>query len=116
MSDRVSAFVFRDSVDETTFAVVSCNRSKRVGSSRQLFRQLTLAVTNWVNRTETGRAAWESSSCDYNVGDLSTDLGEPTLLARLRARGITALEVEIYSDDDVYDSWTYDTVLVEEPV
>jgi len=107
----------RISMDERTVAVVQWRGTI---PEHELRQSVTNAVTEWVNTTEEGKEAWQSSSEDFNIGDLSVHLaGEDTweedALARcLRNHGITWLEVECYSDTNGDVDWTYDTVLVDD--
>ena len=69
-------------------------------------------VTKWVAQTPQGRTAYADSSDDYNVGDLSTDVGDEALVALLAAEGVYDLSIQTITEDDFDDDWTYDTLLV----
>lgn len=71
-------------------------------------------MTAWVNDTPEGRAAWRRSSEDYNIGDLVSDLHDPSLQPRLSAAQIVDLSVECFADLTAHGDWTYDTVLVND--
>lgn len=73
-----------------------------------VFEAFQAAVTQWVNTSADGRAAWFNSSEDFNIGDL---LGEaPDLTPYLIGVGILARRGMQISVDA---SRNYDTVLVD---
>jgi hypothetical protein len=109
---RIQALVLRDSRDETTFAIVTAPRIQDLQSARHLVSRFTEAVTAWVRDTEEGKEAYKESDRDYNVGDLANDVDEPTLAPYLAAQGLFNVEIEIRSDEDFQDTWSYDTRLV----
>lgn len=101
--------VIRDSGDEATVAVVEWDG---IDSSR-FKSNLTAALTKWAKTTEEGRDAWDESSQDFNVGDLSNaDYEDNPLKAILAEFGIKNLSVSVYSDDDS-PTWGYDDVLID---
>lgn len=71
------------------------------------------SVTHWARTTESGRAAWKQSSKDFNVGDLSSEIGDGDLNASLLLHGISSLEIETHSNRSRL-SWEFDNVLVDE--
>lgn len=106
---------------ERTFAVVTwkaTTSSFPTGvPANKLCVAIIAAVTEWVMTTEDGKKAWENSSNDFNIGDLSANLSDdPTdpLNVLLAKQGITGLEITTYNDTDGDLDWTYDTVLVDE--
>ena len=101
--------VFRVSNDEATVAVVSATVEDDFGWS--LFVPIKRAVTRWIDETEEGKLAFESSSEDFNVGDLSCELGDEGLIERLIAEGIHNLKIETFSSDS--SCWEYDDHLYE---
>jgi hypothetical protein len=111
--ERVQALVLRCSREETTFALVSCAKTVQVSAAADLFRCLCAAVTGWVRETASGREAYRNSSEDYNVGDLSGDLGDPDLQRLCAAHGVHDLTVDIFSCSEAHGDWTYDTQLVD---
>lgn len=73
---------------------------------------ITLAVSHWFTTTGEGRAAWEESSEDFNVGDLANALGDARLEESLRLHGIAALTVETHAARGGNHDWPYDEVLI----
>ena len=63
---RQRLIVRRDSRDEETFAVIEWNGVH----PSELLAALRRALTEW-RKTPEGRAAWEASGHDFNIGDLS---------------------------------------------
>ena len=108
----IQALVIRGSRDETTFAFVTVRRTPDVHTARQLLQRFAEAVTAWVRNTKEGREAYEQCSQDYNVGDLANDIGQHSLCPYLKAQGLLDVKIDVYSDDDFQDNWTYDTRLV----
>jgi hypothetical protein len=76
-----------------------------------LLEMIKRAVTRWVNETDAGRAAWENSSEDFNVGDLSNEIGDKELTARLLEEGVVSLDIETHG---TAHDWQYDRILVDE--
>jgi hypothetical protein len=109
----------RDSTDELTFAVVRVE-IRRLGEDQGLggicifLRALKEAVTEWVNKTPDGLAAWEESSGDFNIGDLANH--DLTFINRVLSdrHGVTITDIEVHSMDSQSDGWVYDTILVHE--
>ena len=71
---------------------------------------LRRALSKWASTTEEGRAAWEESSEDYNIGDFLGDCENPQVLALLQEEGILHVEVayELSSQEEV----SYDRILM----
>jgi len=102
--------ISRCSSEETTFAIVKYELSGD-GDDRLFFGKLGLALAQWMTETEDGRIAWNNSSEDFNIGDLSNYYKIESLQPYLSRVGITMLEIEIITDSDPCYFWTYDTVL-----
>lgn len=114
VDERVQCIVFRDSTDETTFAIVSCRRHPSLTSGNALRNAITRAVTEWVVTGE-GRPMWDYSSGDFNIGDLSTcDYAGGTLGKLLEKHGVVELDIEVFSREGAEKNWSYDTVLCED--
>lgn len=76
---------------------------------------LQRAVSAWVARTDEGRAAWEKSAQDLNIGDLASFFdpqGNPcaSLRPHLAAQGIHRVKDEYVLTDSARVS--YDRILV----
>lgn len=102
---------------EVRFAIVSCELSvKHPHRTKHLsfMSWLTDRLTEW-GRTDIGRAYWEKSDHDFNVGDLSNCCDDPTLVALLERHGCRALDVETIMYDDVEIYWSYDTRIMRDP-
>lgn len=70
------------------------------------------AVTEWVDKTQKGRALWNGSGADLNIGDLASGdaFADPMLLSALTQRGI-AYESCMVADTPAVSF--YDEVLVD---
>jgi hypothetical protein len=88
------------------FALVKFSGVAREG----VLPRLTEAMSDWAEPPR-GAELLEGAEDDFNVGDLSR-LDLTTLRPKLRERGITHLEVEVYGDSDRPDNWTDDTPLL----
>ncbi len=109
MNQRI--ILFRDSHDETTFAVVEFAGCPE----NDLLARLRRAIRLWVE-TEEGHNALDAAAEDFNIGDLAefTPAGtgpDDTLSHCLGRVGITYLDIDVYSQDGVVQGWTYDTPL-----
>jgi hypothetical protein len=67
------------------------------------------AITEWVEKTESGLQEWINSSNDFNVGDLS-NINLDELRPFLNSRGIESIEVETATKDQMN---YYDQILCE---
>jgi hypothetical protein len=119
MPDMIDArFIIlrEDTRDGVTLAIVT-SRVPPDSADEIGFRDaLTSALTAWMQETDDGRAAWEASSHDFNVGDLATQVEGVTpdsLRLYLEARGIHDLSVSIIDENVPCHAWTYDTVLTD---
>jgi hypothetical protein len=108
-----SCIVNRHSNTESTFAVVKADFDN--GDSIAAFKScLDDAIEGWMDETEEGRVARESSVQDFNVGDLvhynlrcMNGLG-----GFLAKEGIRNLTIDVTSKDTAQDdSWNFDDVL-----
>jgi hypothetical protein len=107
---RQRLIVRRDSRDEETFAVIEWDGVH----PSELIDGLRRALADW-QQTPQGRAAWEASCHDFNIGDLSGEHCRRGALAKMLARhGIRHLEIDVRSCDEPA-CWTYDTRLMEDP-
>lgn len=110
--------VKRDSNDEMTFATVTAVVDKPLSlefarNDGAFLAALKKALTKWAKTTKKGKAAWESSSHDFNVGDLDGYLPASNELNEILASfGILDLKVDILSEDHLCN-WSYDTVLID---
>lgn len=81
-----------------------------ISTSGELRKAICRAVTNWINRTEDGKTAFNASCHDFNIGDLAHLVGCPVLNKFLRAEGIQKLDVECSSETSD-PNWDHDDVL-----
>lgn len=97
-----------DGLQVETVAVV---RASTALSDSEFLPALKAALTEWFE-TEYGRGAWERSSQDFNVGDLSLVLEEDQreLHECLLRHGIQELSVDAYDSSSAVD-WSFDEVL-----
>ena len=113
-AQRVVAIVKRSSSEEHTYAIVSCLRTGQIQRDDQMLKPISEAVSEWVDKYAAGKLAWKNSSRDFNVGDLSMELGDKDLQTCLVANGVFDLEIETFVNDEPTSNWTYDEVLVDE--
>ena len=105
-----------DTRDGVTLAVVTARVPPHTAAEIGFRDALTSALTAWMRETDDGRAAWEASSHDVNVGDLTAQVEGVTpdsLRLYLEAHGIHDLSVSIIDENVPCRSWTYDTVLAD---
>lgn len=107
--------ILRSSNEEITFAVLTCETEREMNDTQALeaFRK---GITKWMRETLEGGRAWKESCEDFNIGDLSSYVGEYAdnkyLHLYLEAEGIHHVEIEIHSVcQEASRAWTYDTVL-----
>ena len=106
--------VQRESNDERTFAVVTANVRKELANEATFLAALQKALNKWVETTKEGKTEWESSSEDFNVGDLSNCDTDGELGKLLADVGIHNLNIETFCNSERgAGSWTYDTVLMQ---
>jgi hypothetical protein len=113
-ASRVVAIVERSSHEEHTYAIVSCLRTGEIQRDDQMLKPIEAAISEWVDKYDSGKYAWSRSSRDFNVGDLSTELGDKDLEKCLVAHGVFDLEIETFVNDEPTANWTYDKLLVDE--
>jgi hypothetical protein len=101
------------------FAVITIEHAQNE-APKHILAAFCRGVTKWVEKTSTGKKAWEDSSEDLNIGDLiASHEGDPELAKYLKLQGITSWECTYWlSDRNVFD---YDLVLadpeeIDEPV
>jgi hypothetical protein len=105
-----------DTRDGATLAIVTARVPPDTADEIGFRDALTSALTAWMRETDDGRAAWEASSHDFNVGDLATHVEGVTpdsLRLYLEERGIHDLSVSIIDENVPCRSWMYDTVLAD---
>lgn len=96
---------------EDLCVVVSADKTHDIATPQQLLTQLRRAVTDWVNYgSAEALSAWGYAGDDFNIGDLSSCLGDETLLSAMSDHGITGFEINDLPEK--YDEWNYDTSLV----
>lgn len=95
----------------TCFASEAREAGESASQGDVLKRLVVKSVSRWFTTTDEGRGAWESTSENFNVGDLSTELGDGALTECLMLHGIASLDIETYSNN-TKTSWEFDDVLV----
>lgn len=115
VSYRHNTIVLRNSMDEITFADVSCMTVGKQMTDPELRDAISEAVLNWRNNSEEGKAAWEESCEDFNIGDLVDYVQyaiEPNLQKELEAVGVEDLHIDTHSfAAHLPTKWSYDEVL-----
>jgi hypothetical protein len=111
---KVRYIVPRISADEFTFAVVTADVTRRL-TAAEFRNAVTQAITEWVETTDVGRRAWQASSEDFNVGDLSGYMPAHGCLRRILTKhGIRSLKIDtVVHCASPANLWTFDSVLVD---
>lgn len=93
---------------EAIFTV--CHGSDGDAHEERALGLLNKAMSKWIEETNEGRDAWESSCGDLNIGDIATYQHDtdPTLTPYLEAQGISIKRVEVMGANN---SLPFDTVL-----
>jgi len=112
--EKIETVVIRQSSDETTVAILTCNKTKGIPDASALRAALGKAVSDWVDRTTDGREAYAENGNDFNLGDLTEWDDDPTLLEFLKLHGITGFGIQVFCDTEPAPAWDYDDNLVEE--
>jgi hypothetical protein len=112
--EKIETVVIRQSSDETTVAILTCNKTKGIPDASALRAALGKAVSDWVDRTTDGREAYAENGNDFNLGDLTEWDDDPTLLKFLKLHGITGFAIQVFCDTEPAPSWDYDDNLVDE--
>ncbi len=104
----------RNSRDETTFAVVRAKVSEGwLCDADKFANAVRRAVTLWVQKTKEGKAALESASDDFNIGDLAQEGISRSLAKELNKQGIYGMSIETHSQGQGH-GWEYDDHLFNE--
>ena len=105
--------VHRLSDEEITFARINLTTVGNM-TDIEILNAVRGAVTEWVDTTEQGAAAFDGSCQDFNVGDLEECMDDYDLNIMLRERGIIEMEIDIVSMDHIAsNAWVFDTLLYE---
>lgn len=109
---RVQFVIPRTSANEITVAIIDAVVTKEELRDKQTFlNALRHALTSWVQETRIGKRAWEQSSHDFNIGDLSHYQDDHGIKLRCRNKGIIQFVVTPYTN--FWSGWHYDTVLID---
>lgn len=109
--DAVTFVVFRNSMDENTVAIISASFLDADKSKSNFLGRLQAALSHWASTTEEGADAYEESSEDFNIGDLSLHVDDKQLQNILSEYGIKGLEISTH--EDVSSEWSFDTHLID---
>ncbi len=77
-------------------------------SANEVMAAIKRVCTRWVEETAEGRAAWELSSHDFNVGDLGLCV-EEIPLALFQYESIDSISVEVVPGHEC--GWHFDSIL-----
>jgi hypothetical protein len=99
----------RESVANVTANVIN----ESLLDNSKFLEALIRAITNWMKCTDKGKKAFEYSSEDFNIGDLSSYLEDANLKGLLYEQGISDLTVSIYTCAESNPNWVYDTHLFD---
>ena len=106
--------VIRQSNDENTVAILTCNRTNDIPDASAFRDALKKAVSDWVDRTTDGREAYSENGNDFNLGDLADWDDDPSLLKFMELHGITGFGIQVFCDIEPARGWGYDDNLVDE--
>jgi len=95
---------------EAQAATVEAVTMPGISRIKDVKNKIMQAVTAWVKNYNSGQKAWEGSSEDYNIGDLSNDLSNKYLETELEDQGIIDLSISL--DRLGQRDWEYDDILV----
>ncbi|ADC73236.1 hypothetical protein TK90_2751 (plasmid) [Thioalkalivibrio sp. K90mix] len=112
MHNRTLNFARQEGFSTTTLGVLNLSVSDEKLGDDDILRRLIVAITAWVSGTPEGRALWESSCEDLNVGDLVHLSGSEieSLQPFLAQQGVSFIDADVYDSDG---SFGFDTVLVD---
>lgn len=116
MTERIAVLVYRmEKLTPNPMVEISADKTQPVQTVQNLQDAICRAVTKWMIGTEEGKQAWEYAGSDFNIGDLSSHVGDgendnPELVRLLEDEGVKNLRISDLADTD--DNWTYDTSLV----
>ena len=112
--EKIETVVFRQSDDENTVAILTCNQTSDIADAGAFRDALRKAVSDWVDRTTDGREAYAENGNDFNLGDLAQWDDDPTLLEFMRLHGIGGFAIQVFCDTEPAPGWDYDDSLVDE--
>ena len=112
--EKIETVVFRQSKDESTVAILTCNRTSDIADAAGFRDALKKAVSDWVDRTTDGRDAYAENGNDFNLGDLAQLEDDPTLLKFMALHGITGFAIQVFCDTEPAPGWDYDDNLIDE--
>jgi len=111
---KVEFIVVRASISELTFARIDATVTREELTREVVFlKALQGALTQWAAGTSEGKEAWEDSSEDFNVGDLSYEIGDESMKPYLEKAGIAYLNIGVECHVIRTLAWSYDTVLMD---
>ena len=109
---RMIPFIRTSSHGVESLAIVRCEVKPKM-SQASIIQALKECLTSWMKGFDKGRAAWEQSGRDFNIGDLA--LCDRIFLrlykAKLALMGIQNLQIVCVLDD--IDPIPYDTILAD---
>ena len=112
--DKIETVLFRNSNDENTVAILTCDRTSDIANAAAFRDALRKAVSDWVDRTTDGREAYDENGTDFNLGDLAQWDDDPTLLKFMKLHGISGFGIQTFCDTEPAAGWEYDDNLVDE--
>jgi hypothetical protein len=94
VSNRIACAIECDfGIWPKSIMVASAQQTEQLKSPTDLEFRVKTAVDDWLKNTPAGRAAYEESSQDFNVGDLLQHVAEPSLVARLAEQGVDEFDL-----------------------
>ncbi len=112
--EKIETVVFRQSKDESTVAILICNRTSDIADAAAFREALRKPVSDWVDRTTDGRDAYAENGNDFNLGDLAQWDDDLPLLKFMQLHGITGFTIQVFCDTAPAPGWDYDDSLVDD--
>ena len=111
---QVRFVVQRRGFDEVMYAVVKAGvNNPKLTSSYEFVTRLRQVLTDWTVETADGARVLESTGGGFNIDDLAdVDQDSTGLRGRLNRAGIVNLSVELHSEAQTCNSWSFDDDLV----
>ena len=78
---KLQFLILREEFPINVAAIVTARQTDKVKTATELRVAITNAVTEWMETTNAGIGAWQYAGDDFNIGDLSSNIELPELVA-----------------------------------
>lgn len=92
---------------DLVIAVMECDMTSVIKDKEYFLRNLKIAITEWVKRNATGKKMYEDNNKEFNFGDVSLCVGNPSFNTALQSYGILNFTMTVITpgqSDLDYDS------------